>query len=124
MALLTASLRAQLEENGRRQQSRKGTKDEIDFQPVAKLYTPLMQAVWLLTEIDPKDPDRAFALCDLGDGSAQLAYISLTELDSRFGLMFVRRDESFQADQPLSAYAAEAGVETPASRPRGSPSRD
>ncbi len=121
MALLTASLRAQLEENGRRQQPLKGTKDEIDFQPVVRLYTPLMQAVWLLTEIDPKDSDRAFGLCDLGKGHRTLDYVSLTELDSRFGLMSVRHDDSFQADQTLSAYAAKAGVAPPATgRPRGS----
>ncbi len=115
MALLTASLRAQLEENGRRQQPLKGTKDEIDFQPVVRLYTPLMQAVWLLTEIDPKDSDRAFGLCDLGKGHRTLDYVSLKELEGRFGLELVKRDESFQADQPLSAYAAKAGV-TPSSR--------
>lgn len=122
MALLTASLRAQLEENGRRQHPLKGTEDEIDFQPVVRLYTPLMQAVWLLTEIDPEDPDMAFGLCDLGDRHRTLDYVSLQELEGRFGHELVKRDETFQADQPLSAYAAKAGAApSTASRPRGSP---
>ena len=121
MALLTASLRAQLEENGGRQHPLKGTKDEIDFRPVVRLYTPLMQAVWLLTEIDPEDRDMAFGLCALGDRHRTLDYVSLKELEGRFGLELVKRDESFQADQPLSSYAARAGAApSTAGRPRGS----
>ncbi len=125
MALLTASQRAQLEENGRRQHPLKGTQDEIDFQPVAKLYTPLMPAVWLLTEIDPEDRDMAFVLCVLGDRQRTLDYVSLKELEGRFGLELVKRDESFQADQPLSVYAAKAGAApSTAGRRPGSQSED
>jgi hypothetical protein len=40
----------------------------IDFPPVVKLFTPDAGTTWLLTEIDPDDPDRAFGLCDLGSG--------------------------------------------------------
>ena len=122
MAFLTASLRAQLEENGRRQHPLKGTRDEIDFQPVVRLYAPLMQAVWLLTEIDPEDPDMAFGLCDLGGRHRTLDYVSLKELEGRFGLELVKRDEHFRADQALSAYAATAGaVPSTVGHPRGSP---
>ena len=41
-ALLTDELRSKLQENGRRQQ---GTKYKIDFVPVVRLYTPLMNSV-------------------------------------------------------------------------------
>ena len=37
-----------------------------DHAPVVKLFTPDAQATWLITEVDPDDPDRLFGLCDLG----------------------------------------------------------
>ena len=103
MTLLTDSLRAKLEANGRKAGNNTGT----DFWPVVKLFTPLAHGVWLLTEIDPADPDRAFGLCDPGDGKAELDHVSLSELASRFGHLSVRRDGSFHADKPLSGYVAE-----------------
>ncbi|WP_439331030.1 DUF2958 domain-containing protein [Mesorhizobium carmichaelinearum] len=33
---------------------------------MVKLFTRDAGATWLLTEIDPDDPDHAFGLCDLG----------------------------------------------------------
>jgi hypothetical protein len=36
-----------------------------DFQPVVKLFMPDADRTWLLTEIDPDNPDIAFGLCDL-----------------------------------------------------------
>ena len=103
MTLLTDSLRAKLEANGRKA----GTDTGTDFWPVVKLFTPLAHGVWLLTEIDPEDPDRAFGLCDPGDGQPELGHVSLSELTSRFGHLSVRRDGQFLADKPLSAYVAE-----------------
>lgn len=110
MALLSDDLRARLEENGRRQHAVKGTDNEIDFAPVAKLYTPLGDAIWLLTEIDPQDADRAFGLHDSGKGDAELCYVSLIELERRFAQSSVRRDKDFQTDELLSSYARKAGV--------------
>ena len=72
-----------------------------------KLFTPDAGATWLLTELDPSDPDRAFGLCDLGLGFPELGYVSLVELAAvrgRFGLP-VERDLHFTADRPLSDYA-------------------
>jgi hypothetical protein len=72
-----------------------------------KLFTPDANATWLLTELDPKFPDQAFGLCDLGLGSPELGWVSLPELAKirgRFGLR-VERDYLFVADRPLSAYA-------------------
>ncbi len=110
MTRLSDDLRARLEENGRRQHAVKGTENEIDFAPLAKLYTPLGDAVWLLTEIDPEDVDKAFGLHDPGKGSAELCYVSLLELERRFAQSSVRRDKDFQTDELLSAYAKKAGV--------------
>ena len=85
---------------------------EIDPAPVVKLFTPDAAATWLLTEINPTDPDRAFGLCDLGLGEPELGYVSLAELAAlrgRLGLP-VERDVAFVPDRPLSTYAAAARV--------------
>ena len=74
--------RATLLANGRRQQPLRGTEQEIDFPPVVKLFNPSGAATWLLTELDPEDPDIAFGLCDLGTGFPELGSVSLRELAS------------------------------------------
>jgi hypothetical protein len=110
MKLLTETIRRQLLENGRRQDTVRGTEDEIDFRPVVKLFTPDGACTWLLTEIDPDNYDIAFGLCDLGMGTPELGSVSLAELGSvrgRLGLP-IERDRHFEADKTLSAYAAEA----------------
>lgn len=110
MMLLTRAIRARLIANGRRQAAVKGTEDEIDFVPVVKLFTPDANCTWLLTEIDPEDPDIAFGLCDLGMGFPELGDVSLSELEAsrgRLGLP-VERDLDFQATHRLSTYAAAA----------------
>jgi hypothetical protein len=85
---------------------------ERDHFPVVKLFTPDGSATWLLTEVDPDDPDRLFGLCDLGLGFPELGYVSLKELiqlRGRLGLP-VERDNYFVADKPLSVYAKDARV--------------
>lgn len=97
-------------ENGRKQEPVRGTDDEIDFHPVVKLFTPDAACTWLLSEIDPENPDLAFGLCDLGMGFPELGSVSLAELEGvrgRLGLP-VERDLFFRAEKPLSAYATEA----------------
>lgn len=104
--LLTDTQRQQLLANGR--QTAAGV--DLDPRPVVKLFTPDGAATWLLTEIDPSAPTRAFGLCDLGLGTPELGSVDLTELAAlrgRFGLP-VERDAHFVADRPISAYAAEA----------------
>lgn len=86
--------------------------EEIDPFPVVKLFTPDAGATWLLTELDPDDPDIAFGLCDLGLGYPELGSVRLSEIASvrgKLGLS-VERDLYFTADRPLSAYAEEARV--------------
>lgn len=110
MKLLREAQRAQLLDNGRRQAAVKGTPDEIDLLPVVKLFDPCGAGTWLLTEIEPDDPDIAFGLCDLGMGFPELGSVSLQELASvrgRLGLG-IERDLHFEADKPISAYCNEA----------------
>ena len=112
MKLLTNTLRAQLLENGRRQQPVRGTADEMDFVPIVKLFTPDANCTWLLTELDPEDPDIALGLCDLGLGFPELGSVRFSELESIRGPMGlpVERDLYFTAKQSLYEYAEAARV--------------
>jgi hypothetical protein len=80
---------------------------DFDPEPVIKLVTPHWYARWLLTEIDPDCPQRAYGLCDCGDGRPYLGYVCLTDLEDVHGkLKFtVVADSRFVADRPLSGYA-------------------
>jgi hypothetical protein len=109
MKLLTHAQHEQLLANGRAQRAAQEAGEEIDFKPVVKLFTPVTNATWLLTELDA-DYDTAFGLCDLGLGCPELGYVSLSELASargRVGLL-VERDLYFAADKSLSVYTTEA----------------
>lgn len=102
MVMSKAKLRAKLEAN-------RGVGDgESEERPVIRLFTPLAQSVWLLSQIDPNDADKAFGLCDEGDGQPGLGHVSLQDLASRFGHLSVRWDDRFEPNKSLSAYAAEA----------------
>ena|SRR5829696_2568679 len=105
-SMLTSSHRAALIANGYR-----SIRDEsFDPFPVAKLFTPDAGATWLLSEIDPADPDRAFGLCDLGLACPELGWVSLQEICNvrgRLGLP-VELDLGWRARKPLSAYVADA----------------
>jgi hypothetical protein len=106
MQLITDTQRHALLANGRLS----AADDGLDPMPVIKLFTPDAAATWLLTELDPEDPDLAFGLCDLGLGHPELGSVRISEIGAlrgRFGLP-VERDLHFRADRPLSAYAAEA----------------
>jgi hypothetical protein len=111
MKLLTADIRKRLLRNGTlRQQREQEDKPEPDFWPVVKLFTPDGGCTWLLTEIDPEEPDIAFGLCDLGFGCPELGSVSLSELESVRGQLNlpIERDLYFTATKTLSAYADEA----------------
>lgn len=84
--------------------------ENIDPPPVVKLFTPDAGATWLLTEVDPDDPDRAFGLCDLGLGCPELGWVRFSELEEvrgRLGLP-VEIDRYFEAEAPVSEYARKA----------------
>ena len=84
--------------------------EHIDPKPVVKLFTPDAQCTWLLTELDPREPDIAFGLCDLGQGTPELGSVSLTEISQARGplKLKIERDLHFEAQGPLSAYAKAA----------------
>src|SRR3546814_2434153 len=75
--------------------------------PVVPLHTPDANASWLLTELDPDDPDLAYGLCDLGLGAPKLDYVRLSQLVEIAGDA-VARDADFVARQAISAYLREA----------------
>ena len=106
MKLLTEPQRKKLLANGERRK----TDDEFDPHPVVKLFTPDADCTWLLTELDPDEPDRAFGLCDLGLGFPELGYVDLRELATvrgKLGLP-IERDLYFRPKGTITAYAQNA----------------
>ena len=85
--------------------ARSAAGEDIDPIPVVKLFTPDANATWLLTELD--EEDVAFGLCDLGLGSPELGYVSISEIASARGPMGlpVERDEHYAETRPLSVLA-------------------
>ena len=82
-------------------------KDAI--RPAVKFFNPTGAATWLISEI-MEDGDTLFGLCDMGHGTPELGYVSLTEIKTfrgRFG-RGIERDRSFTADMSLADYADEA----------------
>lgn len=111
MKLLTTPIREQLLRNGRiREALAEAGREDADFLPVVKLFTPDANCTWLLSEIDPDDPDIAFGLCDLGMGSPELGSVRISELESARGALGlpVERDLHFAAMHTLSVYARAA----------------
>ncbi len=111
MQLLTETIRAQLLRNGnlRARLAEEGFSDP-DFLPIVKLFTPDANCTWLLTELEPDDPDIAFGLCDLGLGFPELGSVMLPELQALRGRLGfpVERDLHFVSCHVLSVYAEAA----------------
>jgi hypothetical protein len=86
--------------------------NDVDHYPVVRLFTPDANATWLISEVDPDDPDRLFGLCDLGLGSPELGYVSLSDLKAVRGPLGlpIERDRYFVPAMPLSRYADDARV--------------
>jgi hypothetical protein len=94
----------------REQMLANGANPDAPHKPVVKLFTPDANATWLLTELDPEDPDIAFGLCDLGLGCPELGYVSISELESvrgKLGLP-VERDVNFSPTKSIIDYAEES----------------
>ena len=107
MQLITKEQTAQLFANGKQTAI---DHDGSQHWPVVKLFTPDANATWLLTELDPEDPDMAFGLCDLGLGFPELGYVNLVEIKSlrgRLGLP-VERDLHFEAKKTIVEYLDDA----------------
>jgi DUF2958 family protein len=105
-----------------------------DFKPVVKLFFPSNSATWLLSELDPNDPDIAFGLCDLGMGIPELGNVRLSELASVRGPGGLRSSVTSTSARPRrlrptpkkppaptasSAKAKETTHEQPSDRYRG-----
>jgi hypothetical protein len=111
MNFFTRRQRRRLLENGKVNAARAAAGQETkDFEPVVKLFCPWGGATWLLTELDPTEPDHAFGLCDLGQGFPELGRVSLAELYALRGPggLRVERDLHFEPSKSLQAYADEA----------------
>lgn len=111
MKILTQSIYAQLLRNGRVQAQRaEEGRADADFLPVVKLFTPDAICTWLLTELDPENPDMAFGLCDLGMGCPELGSLRISEIESVRGPLglAVERDRYFAPTSTLSVYARAA----------------
>lgn len=109
MKLITKTQYERMRLNGIRSQE----DPDFDPEPVVKLFTPDANATWLLTELDPDDPDLAFGLCDLGLGCPELGSVRISEIKTvrgKFGLP-VERDMSFRSGKALSAYADQARLD-------------
>ena len=115
MKLLTKEQRARMLANGKANAERLADPENVDgkaedFRPVVKLFNPCGAAMWLLTELDPEDPDIAFGLCDLGLGCPELGTVRISEIQSvrgKLGLP-VERDRYFTPTKTIDAYAKEA----------------
>jgi Protein of unknown function (DUF2958) len=107
MRLLTKEHERRLLSQGRWNAGREKTED---FKPIVKLFCPWSGATWLLSELDPDDPDIAFGLCDLGMGSPELGRVRLSELAAVRGPgdLSIERDRWFRARKTLKAYVDEA----------------
>lgn len=80
---------------------------ERDHTPVVKFFDPAGAATWLITELNPGEPDILFGLCDLGQGFPELGYVRFSELSetkNRLGI-HLERDLFFAGKFPLSVYA-------------------
>ena len=109
--LLTDGQRAQLLNHGRCVRAFLERGEETpDFWPVVKLFCPWGAATWLLAELDPDDPDRAFGLCDLGLGDPELGMVRLSELEALRGPggLRIERDRHFKPKKFLSLYLEDA----------------
>ena len=107
MKLFTEAHRAKLLANG----VASANDPSNDPRPVVKLFTPDAGATWLVTEIDPEDHNRLWALCDLGMGFAEYGTVWLPEIEALRGKLGlpVEREYHFKAEGPISAYIAVSG---------------
>ena len=106
MELFTRTQFAKLLENGQKYN------DDPDFnpKPVVKLFNPVGAATWLITSVEPDNPDIAFGLCDLGMGFPELGSVSIEELSNYKGPLNlgIEREFHWEANKTLGEYAEKA----------------
>ena len=111
MRLLTKAIKTKLLKNGAVNNVHKSIDGNTeDFKPVVKFFGGAA-GTWLISEMDPENPDILFGLCDLGFGEPEIGNVSLSELQAvrfkPFGLG-IERDLWFKANKTLTEYAGEA----------------
>lgn len=78
-----------------------------DHAPVVKLHSQYGKAIWLLSELDAVN-NIAYGLCDLGQGTPELSYVSIEHLESikhaRLKVPMVEMDKDFVGQYPMSVY--------------------
>ena len=80
--------------------------DKMDHIPAAKLYIPRTSYTWLLTELNPANPTKGFALVDHGNSVITFDEIDVDDI-VRFGIQkanLVRRDPYFAGRYPIQTY--------------------
>ncbi|GAB3282820.1 DUF2958 domain-containing protein [Larkinella harenae] len=67
---------------------------------------------WMLTELDPSDPDLGYGLCDLADGQPRMGHVSLSTMEAVARALGkpVVTDPLFDPSYPISVYAEAARV--------------
>jgi hypothetical protein len=107
MKIITAAQEKKMIANSKK--VKKGSFGGSSFKPVIKLFGG-GAFTYLLTEYDPESK-TFFGLCDLGQGSPEVGYVSREELEALkfepFGLG-IERDMYFTANKDISEYASEA----------------
>lgn len=103
MKLITKKIREELLDNF-------NNTNKDGLKPPLKLFCPWGGATWLISEMEHDNEDSLFGLADLGHGSPELGYVSLSELSSITGPLGLKieREINFQPDKSLTQYAAAA----------------
>ncbi len=72
--------------------------EDLNHEPVVKLFDPYGASTWLLSEYDP-EYENAFGLCDLGMGCPELGSVHIPELRNLqlLGVPRIERDRSWSA---------------------------
>lgn len=103
--LLRPETRIALLKNFKEQEPLKGTRREVDFQPVTRLYIEGTDMQWILTECDGEG--MAFGLCQISYAELGNCWLpEMAELDIE-GLKVVE-DLAFEPTMTLSGYAQKA----------------
>lgn len=101
MKLITNPIGSALLANGRAGEDAAMTGADHDPVPVVKFFTPAAQCTWLVTEMDPKEPDRLFGLADLGLGCPELGWFSLAEISQPVAAPMVIRGYASRSVPPM-----------------------
>lgn len=83
-----------------------------DHVPVVKLFLPGTGFTWLLSELDPFDPDWAYGLCDMGMDSPELGQVSIYVLKCLVAPhgYNIEPDLTFEGRHPMSVYVHAAKI--------------